>query len=664
MSANTEVDNGGVDSSVGSPIACTSGGTGQNVVPWIATKSRPGASILDHLNVISVLDQNLEVLTAAGNLGMQPRRIYRCLSGSGHSHELSLGEGQVPNLSPGTQPCTSGVPSYSNNNLTITSIRCDLSGPDPLIPSPCVGTDQDQDSEVTRVDSVGSLEIGAGGRAPLLLLSINSVSQYSTLADHARLPSAHPAGPLPPLNHRFLNDSLQSSTGRVCLVPSEQPEGGEGVMALTAFPARTNLFTYLGRVISSTVASAPAYLSQYVLNDADSGLTVDAREVMSYGRYVQDPLSRSRANCEFVPPSKLCPHFQVRSTRRIKPGEELYALYGSAYWSDSIIDSLPPVSARRCRKCYDLILPAPRPTLPRRCRISSPPCILPLLLPDYIRQRLKCSSTLSLGIAMSTLGSSSGLGLFSRKPLSVAQWLNRPLFSYDGSPISVTKASQPHYDTTYVIFPASLGAGIDGALALDCPGRYLNDAWDDTRNNCRSIFRPGGPCNIHLLMDVDEHSELCMAYGAAYWIPRLALLSLPERARCSAYYRLPVSPAEVFPLDAAHRTDGLPAVHDQVSQLAERFRPQRHQSRLLPTLARPLVPPVVLSTSLPVPIATPGRTKTRRQRQALQRSSSAVTSAPGLEVRPVSLSSSRRAATKRRRAAETSDDSGYRGVPL
>ena len=65
MSANTEVDNGGVDSSVGSLFACTSGGTGQNVVPWIATTSRPGASVLDHLNVISVLDQNLDVLTAA-----------------------------------------------------------------------------------------------------------------------------------------------------------------------------------------------------------------------------------------------------------------------------------------------------------------------------------------------------------------------------------------------------------------------------------------------------------------------------------------------------------------------------------------------------------------------------------------------------------------------
>ena len=112
-----------------------------------------------------------------------------------------------------------------------------------------------------------------------------------------------------PSRGRFLCPSLQSLHGVVCIAISAQPEGGEGVFALSEFSPHTTLFSYLGRPLTKAEADKPEYHSHYLLNDDDTGLTVDAAHVMSYGRYVQDPFSKLLANSEFIPPSAQCPYF-------------------------------------------------------------------------------------------------------------------------------------------------------------------------------------------------------------------------------------------------------------------------------------------------------------------------------------------------------------------
>ena len=98
---------------------------------------------------------------------------------------------------------------------------------------------------------------------------------------------------------RFLDASLQSSTGLVCIIQSNQPNGGEGVQALTRFPPRSTLFSYLGTRLTSSEAAADSYHSLYIISDDLSGSAVDGQATQSYGRYVQDPLVQSHANCIF-----------------------------------------------------------------------------------------------------------------------------------------------------------------------------------------------------------------------------------------------------------------------------------------------------------------------------------------------------------------------------
>ena len=57
----------------------------------------------------------------------------------------------------------------------------------------------------------------------------------------------------------------------------------------------------------------------------DAGPCLDIK-----ARYINDPLNEALVNCEFVPELD---SVKVVTKRWIQPGEELFASYGDAYWS-------------------------------------------------------------------------------------------------------------------------------------------------------------------------------------------------------------------------------------------------------------------------------------------------------------------------------------------
>ena len=131
------------------------------------------------------------------------------------------------------------------------------------------------------------------------------------------------------------------------------------------------------------------------------------------------------------------------------------------------------------------------------------------------------------------------MGTYALEPITLdAIQSEKVIMYYDGVPISANDSLDSLRNTDYVMFPVNGEEGVDGIAALECPGRWINDAWDDDRNNCRSRFKPGGRCEILLTVSVPAHTELCMAYGKAYWLSRLLTLSHSERLRCIRYYSM------------------------------------------------------------------------------------------------------------------------------
>ena len=82
-----------------------------------------------------------------------------------------------------------------------------------------------------------------------------------------------------------------------------------------------------------TMQSAKTVTDQSYMMLVSGNLLVDAGPCLHIkARYINDPLNEELVNCEFIPqPEKR--RVAVTTKRRIQPGEELFASYGDAYWS-------------------------------------------------------------------------------------------------------------------------------------------------------------------------------------------------------------------------------------------------------------------------------------------------------------------------------------------
>lgn len=132
--------------------------------------------------------------------------------------------------------------------------------------------------------------------------------------------------------HRRLGEGAPCA---VRVAPSTIPGAGLGLFARRAIPAGTTIqdVTYTGRVMSlSEVRKLPEVERDYVLC-FHFNVHVDARnEFGSLGRYINDPYTEpGRRNAKFE--KHVAERFaELRTTRAVEPGDEIFVDYGEGYW--------------------------------------------------------------------------------------------------------------------------------------------------------------------------------------------------------------------------------------------------------------------------------------------------------------------------------------------
>ena len=96
-----------------------------------------------------------------------------------------------------------------------------------------------------------------------------------------------------------------------------------------SIPAGTILCYYTGQ-IHNFQSARKLQFRNYLMN-IQGDVLVDPRLLPHIkARYINDPLNEDTINCRFVPEEFRA---AVVATREIRPGEELFASYGDAYWS-------------------------------------------------------------------------------------------------------------------------------------------------------------------------------------------------------------------------------------------------------------------------------------------------------------------------------------------
>ena len=94
-------------------------------------------------------------------------------------------------------------------------------------------------------------------------------------------------------------------------------------------PAGTIMCYYTGHIHNFQSARMLQFRN-YLMNTTGE-ILVDPRLLPHIkARYINDPLNEDKINCRFVPEEFRA---AVVTTREVRPGEELFASYGDAYWS-------------------------------------------------------------------------------------------------------------------------------------------------------------------------------------------------------------------------------------------------------------------------------------------------------------------------------------------
>lgn len=152
------------------------------------------------------------------------------------------------------------------------------------------------------------------------------------------------------LNHEFVPNHIRDDRDlhpeyEACLkvLPSTIPGAGLGLfnMSRQVLPAGVILCYYAGHL--HTMQSSRSLTDTRYLMLVHGNVLVDAGPLVDVkSRYINDPLNDDFVNSKFVPPTSddafgsKGRHHQcvaVMSTRPILPGQELFASYGPAYWS-------------------------------------------------------------------------------------------------------------------------------------------------------------------------------------------------------------------------------------------------------------------------------------------------------------------------------------------
>lgn len=113
---------------------------------------------------------------------------------------------------------------------------------------------------------------------------------------------------------------------------SQIPKAGYGLFAVRAFPRHALLGNYTGKPYTlAEIERKPIAQRRYVLCDSRKHCVDAAEPTSTPFRYMNDPRgSKFKANVIFTNGR----NFPVRTTRAIKPGEELFVEYGDSYWQE------------------------------------------------------------------------------------------------------------------------------------------------------------------------------------------------------------------------------------------------------------------------------------------------------------------------------------------
>jgi hypothetical protein len=109
------------------------------------------------------------------------------------------------------------------------------------------------------------------------------------------------------------------------------PNANKGLFATRAFRRGDRVATYGGERISCEEADrryGVDGLCEYGLTVFPNRWVLDAIDLRGYGSMANDARGARPANIRFTQQG------EVRATRGIRPGDELFASYGSQYWNE------------------------------------------------------------------------------------------------------------------------------------------------------------------------------------------------------------------------------------------------------------------------------------------------------------------------------------------
>jgi len=182
-----------------------------------------------------------------------------------------------------------------------------------------------------------------------------------TVPTVARLPCAHPVLiPQWPGRHVFV-------------APSSLPDAGLGLFTardiILGKSRRANIICkYEGLQLTPEVAHSDAYYSDYIWENANGTLVIDAADPLScFGRYVNDHFEEDKCNCEI---REIEGSAFVIALMDI-PAGELFLSYGRSYWEVKV-HKLPPGPCREAC-CRRYALDSPHLSPPSPAVLAGPP---------------------------------------------------------------------------------------------------------------------------------------------------------------------------------------------------------------------------------------------------------------------------------------------------
>ena len=143
-------------------------------------------------------------------------------------------------------------------------------------------------------------------------------------------------------------------------------------------------------------------------------------------------------------------------------------------------------------------------------------------------------------------------GLFASRYISPRQFIAW----YRGIQLTITAAEDPLYISDYVWADPARGLAIDASHPDSCAGRYASDGFSQD-SNAKIIWRTGYS-SPHLIATrpISQYEEILIEYGKSYWTAaHISRLPATAAARCRAYYRIPIDPAEVPVAPISRPTD-------------------------------------------------------------------------------------------------------------